>query len=43
MRQNGQARFSLLQQLLLLLLANTAAGCLLPTSTESCCHWQSAP
>jgi hypothetical protein len=36
------ARFSLLQQLLLLLLANTAAGCLL-TSTESCCHWQSAP
>jgi hypothetical protein len=27
---------------MLLLLANTAAGCLL-TSTESCCHWQSAP
>eukprot|EP01049_Picozoa_sp_SAG25_P022266 SAG25_NODE_8766_length_405_cov_0.839869_2_plen_73_part_01 len=42
--RQAEARFSLLQLLLLLLPLQTslAAGCLL-ASTESCCRWQSAP
>jgi hypothetical protein len=40
--RQAEARFSLLQLLLLLLQTSPAAGCLL-ASAESCCHWQSAP
>ena len=40
--RQAEARFSLLQLLLLLLQTSSAAGCLL-ASAESCCRWQSAP